>query len=50
MSNERRPPSPANAQRRELLRRSAALSLLPATLGTSWAQTYPSRMVTIVNP
>lgn len=50
MSNERRPPSPANTQRRDLLRRVAALSLLPATLGTSWAQTYPSRMVTIVNP
>ena len=50
MSNERRPPSPANTQRRDLLRRVAALSLLPATLGTSWAQTYPSRTLTIVNP
>ena len=44
------PLSPVNSLRRELLRRSAALSLLPATISTSWAQTYPSRMLTIVNP
>ena len=44
------PLSPVNSLRRELLRRSAALSLLPATRSTSWAQSYPSRTLTIVNP
>jgi tripartite-type tricarboxylate transporter receptor subunit TctC len=50
MSTERLPPSPANTLRRKLLRRLAVLSVLPATMATSWAQTYPSRVVTIVNP
>ena len=33
------PLSPVNSLRRELLRRSAALSLLPATMATSWGTT-----------